>query len=171
MNGIGRRRRKAVTRTTPAPNWSFTLRDASNNDVTELTEGGDAATATVSITNNVRFSADQTVTIEWWGFDLGTSRADRGRRERTTITIPAERDQREAWKSTSRRTLNNQYQPSLTRALTAVRMAGRRDRRASTSPTSTTIQRCRWRASRKRRPTVDEGDTIEVEITLTPTVR
>ena len=48
-------------------NWSFTLRDASNNDVTELTEGGDAATATVSITNNVRFGADQTVTDPEWG--------------------------------------------------------------------------------------------------------
>ena len=56
VNGINPGPAATVTRTTPAPNWSFTLRDSSNNNVTELTEGGDSATATVSITNNVRFS-------------------------------------------------------------------------------------------------------------------
>ena len=64
VNGIGNGAEKAATDTTLTPAWSFTLRDSANNDVTELTEGGDAATATVSITNNVRFSTDQTVQLK-----------------------------------------------------------------------------------------------------------
>ena len=76
-----------------AVNWSFTLRDASNNDVTQLTEGGDSATATVSITNNVRFGTDQTVTIQWWqcGSDLPRPRA----RDATIVDHPREGVQRQ----------------------------------------------------------------------------
>ena len=72
--------------TTLFPEWEFTLRDASNNNVTELTEGGDAATATVSITNNVRFGADQTVTLKWGVLDLSRALI-RGAGDATTITI------------------------------------------------------------------------------------
>ena len=71
VNGQGDGDEATVTMTTPAPAWSFTLRDSANNNVTELTEGGDAATATVSITNNVRFSTEQTVTIQFWGSKPG----------------------------------------------------------------------------------------------------
>ena len=71
VNGIGGGGETAsMPRTTRTPNWSFTLRDSSNTNVTELTEGGDAATATVSITNNVRFSTAQTITLEWGNFSL-----------------------------------------------------------------------------------------------------
>ena len=89
VNGIDPGPAATVTRTTATPNWSFTLRDSSNNDVTELTEGGDAATATVSITNNVRFGADQTVALEWGIGDLSTGLIQ-GAGGATTITISAE---------------------------------------------------------------------------------
>ena len=79
----------AVTRTTPAPNWSFTLRDSANTNVTQLTEGGDSATATVSITNNVRFSTAQTVTLKWGTVDL-TVGSVVGAGGATAITISAE---------------------------------------------------------------------------------
>ena len=88
VNGIGGGDEKAATDTTLSPAWRFTLRDSSNNNVTELTEGGDAATATVSITNNVRFGTDQTVTIQWWGVDLGTD-VIAGAGGATTLTILA----------------------------------------------------------------------------------
>ena len=65
VNGIDPGSAATVTRMTPTPTWSFTLRDSSNNNVTQLTEGGDAATATVSITNSVRFAAEQTVALKW----------------------------------------------------------------------------------------------------------
>ena len=78
-----------VTETTATPAWSFTLRDTSNNNVTELTEGGDAATAEVSITNNVRFGADQTVTLAWGTVDLMFGSVV-GAGSATAITISAE---------------------------------------------------------------------------------
>ena len=53
VNGIGNGAEASVTKTVLAPVWEFTLTDSSNNAVTELTEGGDPATATVSITNGV----------------------------------------------------------------------------------------------------------------------
>ena len=90
VNGIGGGDETAsMPRTTPTPTWSFTLRDSSNNNVTELTEGGDAATATVSITNNVRFSTDQTVTLKWGTVDL-TVGSVVGAGGATAITISAE---------------------------------------------------------------------------------
>ena len=89
VNGIGNGAAATVTQRTPAPAWSFTLRDSANNNVTELTEGGDSATATVSIINSVRFSADQTVMLEWGGVDLASRRPIQGANEATTITIPA----------------------------------------------------------------------------------
>ena len=126
VNGIDPGPEASVTRRTFAPAWSFTLRDSSNNNVTELTEGGDSATATVSITNNVRFSADQTVTIQWWGVDLGTSHVH-GVGGATTLSIlagessgsleihvPEGEDQQTITQGP------NQYAPAQMRALTAV---------------------------------------------------
>ena len=89
VNGIGGGGEKASTDTTLSPAWSFTLRDSSNNNVTELTEGGDPATATVSITNNVRFSTEQTVTLEWGGAEI-SSGLIQGAGGSATFTIAAE---------------------------------------------------------------------------------
>ena len=50
----------------------LTLRDSGGNDVTQLVEGGSSATAEVSITNNVRFSTEQTVTLEWGGAEISS---------------------------------------------------------------------------------------------------
>ena len=68
--------------------WSFTLRDGSASDVTELTEGGDSATARVTITNDSRFSTDQEITLEWGGFSLEDGRIQ-GAGNTSTITITA----------------------------------------------------------------------------------
>ena len=89
VNGIGASTASSVTRRTLAPAWSFTLRDSSNANVTELTEGGDSATAEVSITNTVRFSTDQTVTLQWFNADLGAGQIA-GAGGATTLTIPAQ---------------------------------------------------------------------------------
>ena len=88
-NGIGYSTESAVTRTTPDPAWSFTLRDSANTNVTQLVEGGASATATVSITNNVRFSTAQEVTLKWAdGVLEGISSLIQGVGG-TTLTIPA----------------------------------------------------------------------------------
>ena len=88
VNGIGASTASSVTRRTLAPAWSFTLRDSSNANVTELTEGGDSATAEVSITNTVRFSTAQTVTLEWGDTEI-TSGLIQGAGGSATITIDA----------------------------------------------------------------------------------
>ena len=72
VNDEGNGDEAAATATTLTPTWSFTLRDSSNNDVTELTEGGASAIAVVRITNSVRFSSDQAVTLEWGGDEINT---------------------------------------------------------------------------------------------------
>ena len=69
--------------------WEFTLTDSGGNDVTQLVEGGDAATATVTITNNVTFSTEQTVDLKWGTLDL-TFGSVVGAGGATTITISAE---------------------------------------------------------------------------------
>ena len=61
----GKGNEASVIVTTLAPTWEFTLTDSGGNPVTQLTEGGDSATATVRITNTVRFQTAQTVTLEW----------------------------------------------------------------------------------------------------------
>ena len=57
VNGEGNGAEASVTATLLAPTWEFTLTDSSGDPVTELTEGGDPATATVKwgtvITNSV----------------------------------------------------------------------------------------------------------------------
>ena len=81
----------SVIVTTLAPTWEFTLTDSGGNAVTELTEGGDPATATVRITNTVRFQTAQTVTLEWGTVDLSFG-AIVGAGGASTITIPANGD-------------------------------------------------------------------------------
>ena len=89
VNGIGNGDAATAMRTTPDPAWSFTLTDSGGNAVTQFTEGGDPATATVSITNNVRFSTAQTVTLKWGTVDLSFG-AIVGAGGASSITIPAE---------------------------------------------------------------------------------
>ena len=151
--------------TTPTPDWSFTLRDASNNNVTELTEGGDAATATVSITNNVRFGADQTVTLEWGIGDLSTGLIQ-GAGGATTITISAEQSSGSLEISSPENPVDS-YDAPATLALTATH-AGTEigsiqlTRRDDETPPVATIT--------DAPDTVNEGDSIEVEISLAPPI-
>ena len=86
-NGIDFGTAASVTKRTRGVLWSFTLRDGSD-DVTELTEGGDSATARVTITNDSRFSTDQTIDLEWGGFSLEDGRVQ-GAGNTSTITITA----------------------------------------------------------------------------------
>ena len=163
VNGIDPGPAATVTRTTATPNWSFTLRDSSNNNVTELTEGGDSATATVSITNNVRFGADQTVTLEWGIGDLSTGLIQ-GAGGATTITISAEQSSGSLEISSPENPVDSYDVPS-TLALTATH-AGTEigsiqlTRRDDETPPVATIT--------DAPDTVNEGDSIEVEISLAP---
>ena len=68
--------------------WGLTLTGSNGSAVTELTEGGASATARVSITNNVRFETDQTITLEWGGQEI-TSGLIQGAGGSATITITA----------------------------------------------------------------------------------
>ena len=87
-NGIDFGTAASVTKRTRGVLWSFTLRDGTASDVTELTEGGDSATARVTITNDSRFSTDQEITLEWGGFSLEDGRIQ-GAGNTSTITITA----------------------------------------------------------------------------------
>ncbi|WP_420621973.1 Calx-beta domain-containing protein [Candidatus Poriferisodalis sp.] len=68
---------------------AFTLRDSGHNAVTQLVEGGASATATVWITNIVRFETDQTVTLEWGGQEITSGPLIQGASGSATITITA----------------------------------------------------------------------------------
>ena len=99
------------------PTWSLTLTDSNGNAVTELTEGGVGATATISITNNVRFNTAQSVTLKWGGNEISSGPIV-GAGGRATITIAA------GSASASRdisapQEIHPRYQPATTRALTA----------------------------------------------------
>ena len=87
-NGIDFGAAASVTKRTRGVLWSFTLRDGSATDVTELIEGGDSAAARVTITNDSRFSTDQEITLEWGGFSLEDGRIQ-GAGNTSTITITA----------------------------------------------------------------------------------
>ena len=76
-----------VTATTATPTWELTLTD-NGNAVTQLTEGGASATATVRITNGVTFGTAQTVTLEWDGLALDAASAIQGAGGASEITIP-----------------------------------------------------------------------------------
>ena len=148
-NGIGYSTESAVTRTTPDPAWSFTLRDSSNTNVTQLVEGGDVRPRPRwSITNNVRFSTAQTVTLKWGVNDIGPGSLIQGAGGATTITIPAEGTSGSLEVSVPNESVEVYYLP-LTTALTATHggtVIGSIDltRRMPTTR--------RWRASRRRRP-------------------
>ena len=99
------------------PTWSLTLTDSSGNAVTELTEGGAGATATISITNNVRFNTAQSVTLKWGGNEISSGPIV-GADGRATITIAA------GSASASRdisapQEIHPRYQPATTLALSA----------------------------------------------------
>ena len=99
------------------PTWSLTLTDSSGNAVTELTEGGAGATATISITNTVRFNTAQSVTLKWGGNEISSGPIV-GAGGRATITIAA------GSASASRdisapQEIHPRYQPATTLALSA----------------------------------------------------
>ena len=161
VNGIGGGDEKAFTDTTRTPNWSFTLRDSSNNNVTELTEGGATATATVSITNNVRFGADQTVDLKWGPVAI-TAGQIQGAGGVSTITIPAEGASGSLDISSPQRTGQN-YASDWTRALTAT--LG--DIEIGSIDLTRVDDENPPVASITQAPaTVNEGDNIEIEVTL-----
>ena len=164
VNGIDPGPEATVTRTTATPAWSFTLRDSSNNNVTELTEGGDAATATVSITNNVRFGADQTVQIEWGGFDI-SSGLIQGAGGASTITILAE-GASGSLEISAPQGSEAFYQPNTTAALTALHDGSRIG--DSIDLTFADDEGVPVATITDAPDTVNEGESIEIEITLTP---
>ena len=87
VNGIDNGAPATVTQTTATPTWELTLTD-NGNAVTQLTEGGASATATVRITNGVTFGTAQTVTLEWDGLALDAASAIQGAGGASEITIP-----------------------------------------------------------------------------------
>ena len=161
VNGIGNGAEASVTKTVLAPVWAFTLTDSSNNPVTELTEGGDPATATVKITNSVRFNTNQTVTLEWGTVDLMFG-AIVGAGGATTITITAGQSSGSLEISSPQRAVDT-YDPSKTLALTATHggtQIGSIDltRLDDEDPPVATIT--------DAPTTVNEGENIEIEISL-----
>ena len=162
VNGIGGGDEKAAMDTTSAPAWSFTLRDASNNDVTELTEGGDSATATVSITNNVRFGADQTVALKW-GPNTIDSGLIEGAGGATAITVAAEQSSGSLVISSPQGAVEI-YFPRTVLALTATHG----DTEIGSIDLAYVDDEGVPVASITQAPTsVNEGDSIEIEVTLT----
>ena len=163
MNDVGGGGEASDTLTLLAPEWSFTLRDSGGNDITELTEGGDSATATVKITNSVTFGADQTVTLMWGTRDItaGEIQGDGGA---TTITITAGLSSGTLEISSPQYAVDN-YSTPWTQPLTATH--------GGTEIGSIDLTRLDDEsvpvASITDAPTtVNEGESIEVEISLTP---
>ena len=162
VNGIGGGDEKAAMNTTSAPAWSFTLRDASNNNVTELTEGGDSATATVSITNNVRFGAEQTVALKW-GPNTIDSGLIEGAGGATAITVAAEQSSGSLVISSPQGAVEI-YFPRTVLALTATHG----DTEIGSIDLAYVDDEGVPVASITQAPTsVNEGDSIEIEVTLT----
>ena len=117
VNGEGDGAAASVTKTVLAPVWEFMLTDSNGDAVTQLTEGGASATATVTITNNVRFSTEQTVTLQWWGADLGIANIA-GAGGATTLTIPA-RQASGTLSIHAPQGTDDRYQSPITKPLTA----------------------------------------------------
>ena len=162
VNGEGNGDEASVTKRTRAVLWSFTLRNG-GDDITQLTEGGDAATATVSITNDSRFSTDQTVTLAWGLFDLDRPLLA-GASNETTITILAEESSGSLEISAPQFALDS-YDDPITNALTATHGGTeigsiQLTRRDDESPPVAAIS--------DAPTTVNEGESIEVEISLNP---
>ena len=120
VNGEGDGDEGTVTARSQTPEWRFTLRDSNGNNVTELTEGGDSATATVSITNNVRFGTAQEVTLKWAdGVLEGISSLIQGVGG-TTLTIPA-LGTSGSLEISAPQGAGDLFRPSITAPLTAIR--------------------------------------------------
>ena len=164
VNDVGGGGEASDTLTLLAPEWSFTLRDSGGNDITELTEGGDSATATVKITNSVRFGADQTVTLMWGTRDItaGLIVGDGGA---TTITITA--GQSSGTLEISAPELGGvvSYWAPITQAFTAL-YGGTEI--GSIDLTFMDDESVPVASITDAPTTVNEGENIEVEITLTP---
>ena len=161
VNGEGEGDEGTVTATSQTPEWRFTLRDSNGNNVTELTEGGDSATATVSITNNVRFGTPQTVTLAWGGLAI-TSGSIVGAGGTTTVTILAGQSSGSLEISSPQISFDD-YDSPVNAALTA--------RHGGTEIGSIALTRLDDEAppvaSITQAPTtVDEGETIVVEVGL-----
>ena len=165
MNDIGGGGEASDTLTLLAPAWEFTLRDSGGNDITELTEGGDPATATVTITNasQATFGADQTITLEWDDVTLVNSRIQ-GAGNTSTITITAGASSGSLEINSPQSTFSfDAYDTPLTGALTATHGTteiGSIDltRLDDEDPPVATITQAPT--------TVNEGEDIEVEISL-----
>ena len=99
------------------PTWSLTLTDSSGNAVTELTEGGTGATATISITNTVRFNTAQSVILKWGGNEISSGPIV-GAGGRATITIAAGSASASLHISAPQE-IHPRYQPATTLALSA----------------------------------------------------
>ena len=164
VNGIGGGGEKAATDTTPAPDWRFTLHDSSNNNVTELTEGGDAATATVSITNNVRFGTEQTIQLKWGAAALSTSLIH-GAGSASTITIETNQSSGSIEINAPERGGATTYQPNLTQALTATHGGSQI---ASIDLTFVDDEPVPTATISMAPASVNEGDNIGIEIDVTP---
>ena len=161
VNGEGDGDEGTVTARSQTPEWRFTLRDSNGNNVTELTEGGDSATATVSITNNVRFGTPQTVTLAWGGLAI-TSGSIVGAGGTTTVTILAGQSSGSLEISSPQISFDD-YDSPVNAALTA--------RHGGTEIGSIALTRLDDEAppvaSITQAPTtVDEGETIVVEVGL-----
>ena len=148
-----------------APVWEFTLRDSNGNDVTELTEGGDSATATVTITNadQATFDTAQEITLQWGGTEItGPPIPIRGAGNTSTITIPAEGSSGSLDISSPQYSVDN-YEYPYTLALTAhhgeVEVGSiSLTRRDDENPPVASITMAP--------ESVDEGEDIEMEISL-----
>ena len=163
VNGEGEGDEAAATATTLTPTWSFTLRDSSDNNVTQLTEGGDPATAEVSITNNVRFSTEQTVQLKWGNSNLEALDVVEGAGDVGTINIPAEGSSGSLEISSPQRA-DDSYDTPITFALTAthggtvIGNSIQLTRVDDDAPPVATIT--------QSPSSVDEGENIQVEISL-----
>ena len=161
VNGEGEGDEGTVTARSQTPEWRFTLRDSNGNAVTELTEGGASATATVSITNDVRFGTEQTVALEWGGVAI-TSGLIVGAGGTATVTILAGQSSGSLEISSPQYSIDD-YDSPVNAALTA--------RHGGTEIGSIALTRLDDEAppvaSITQAPTtVDEGETIEVEVGL-----
>ena len=87
VNGEGNGSGARVTKTVAAPTWEFTLKRAGNH-ITQLTEGGANAIAAVRITNSVRFTSDQTITLKWGDDEITSGLIQGGDGAEATFDIP-----------------------------------------------------------------------------------
>ena len=166
VNRIGNGVEASVTETVLAPVWEFTLTDSSGDPVTELTEGGDSATATVSITNGVTFGTDQTVTLEWSGVHIRNG-VIQGAGGTSTITILAGESSGSLEISAVDPPITvQQYLPPATAPFTAIHGG---IEIGSIELTLVDNEPVPVASITEAPETVTEGENIEIKITVTPT--